>query len=153
MLRVPLNTDAEGVCGMFDALNNAVLTCGGKNQRRCNLVNSLMMQAVGQKGFLTHDFSQLCAARDGNLVISTVFARIIIVAAGGNICDILMERTSEEDIHQLLTAADTQDGLAGGKKRFQHFHFCMIPGGYDFATLFRGGLAVKSGIYILTAGQ
>ena len=46
MLRVPLNTDTEGVCGMFDALNNAVLTCGGKNQRRCNLVNSLIVYKI-----------------------------------------------------------------------------------------------------------
>lgn len=153
MLRMPLDTDAEGVRGMFDAFNDAVLTDGANEDVLADGGSCLMVQAVDTKCFPPHDLSQFRALRDGHGVITQILVGIIIVAAFGNVCNVLMERTAEIHIHQLLAATNAQNGLAGGEKCFQHLHFNFVTPRDDFTAFFSGGLAIEFWVHIFAAGQ
>lgn len=153
MLRMPLDTDAEGVEKYFQAFNKAILTDSRNCQTRTKLVYCLMVQAVDLDGVFTQDAAQFGIGGDLNSVDSFAFGWEMGVPAHLRSFNILIECAIIENVQQLDTPADAENRPVGGKKSLQHSHFRFVTELVGLAALFSGCLTVERGIEICAAGE
>ena len=153
MLRMPLDTHAEGMTCMLNGFDDAILADSADDHILSNGGRCLMVQAVDPERLLFHDAGKFGSAIQGYGVAALILAGVVIVLALGKMHDVLMECAAEVYIHQLLATANAENGLSGGDEGIEHLHFHFVTPRDDGAALFRGSLAVIFRIDILTAGQ
>ena len=91
----------------FVSLDDAVCAVGSYLQTRSHGFDSLVMRRIDFNGVGTVEFCQQTARLSKNLVHSATVPHIF----GFLLCKILIQGTAEHDIHQLLAAAYSEDGL------------------------------------------
>jgi len=153
MLRMPLDTDAEGMAFMFCSFRDSVFTTGGKNQIISQMLDCLVMHTVDRQEFFLNDGMKFCAGHDGDGVAAFFAAFELGVIAALQVLDVLVQRAVEVYIHQLHTPAYTKDRLACGEKRIQNFHFSAIAQRVGLAAFFGRRLSVQVGRYISASGE
>ena len=131
------------------------LGIGFWDQSFCQAIHRLMVKAVGQQFFLPLiDFRQTAAGNEVHLVAEGMAAILLLMGrAGKGGGDILMQRSAQDDIQNLHSAANGQDGHLAGKSLLNEGELHVIPVRIDAAALGRGLLAIAPGIHIHAAGE
>ena len=72
MLRMPLDTQAEGMGGMYNGFHNPVLTDGTDCQILSQSIHSLVMEAVDGKNFRFHNMVQSAAGHHSDFMAAEI---------------------------------------------------------------------------------
>ena len=117
---MPLHAENEGKGGVFQGLNDAVGTLRDDVKRGSGRLYGLMVLGVDGEIFLPDDRGEKRAGNDFNLVHGFNVVALLTVGRKGEaelFGNVLDERTARDDVQNLESPADREDGKSFAQRR------------------------------------
>lgn len=152
---VPLNRGEEGKSGVLETLDDAIGGFGDDAQPAAETIGGLLVITVDGNIWLADGATDLGIGIDHSIVARNVIADFAMFLGIGAryVWDELVHAPAAVDVHELRAHADAERGHAAFFDLGEESEFEFLAGGIDGDGLGMPGLAVESGIEIVSAGE